>query len=478
MAEHDDLGAQLDALKREAAALRAPGLMQEKLNPGAGDVYRNQQASYLQRIADLQKRYEASLGNPGAVTGRGLGPTGLTMNAPGVPALRFDASSGKPPLVANIPNLDTPAATPSGAATGGALPPVRRPRPPPVAPAVGALQSVQTPSPPAPTADTTGGAEQDAAINPASVASVAAPVAPPQKGLREQYMERLAGMAAAPAQTGMTQEQKGMALMEAGLAIMAAASKPGASALGSIGEGAMRGTATAREMEKLNRELSDKRRAENRANIGTEFTLAGQDEDRADRQHDRAETRRIREEDLKERGAARKDRNASENRRIDLLEKQVEQGESVVQKSGGRWVSIKVNTQKATVITDADGRPISSRSEDQEDPIVKRIKAIAGLTGRDVKDVANTMIKDQSSEAADELDTGKILRRFPAAYLGKGENDPKELPARLDALAQAMDPARRGDGKAAQAAAVREQYRQGKITKDQAVKELQKLGYQ
>lgn len=154
---------------------------------------------------------------------------------------------------------------------------------------------------------------------------VAKPVIPaaPERGLREQYLERLAGMAK-PAQAGLTEEQKGMALMEAGLAIMAAAGRPGATALGAIGEGGQKGTVVAREMDRINRERMDKSRAEERANIGTEFQLAGQDRDRAARKEDKEEARTVRREEIARQTARDEATDARESRRIDLIGQQVD----------------------------------------------------------------------------------------------------------------------------------------------------------
>lgn len=430
MAEYDDLGQQLDALKKQMADLRAPGIMQASKNPGALAAYKIQRETYSQQIADLQRRYEDALGNP-----KGAG-TGFTP----VPALRFDAPQLSPSVSTgqDFEQAATPIST-------GALAKVGQPRVRPkkkgvfadYQPSFGGVQESDVAMPIAaePEADVAARAE------PAAPAAAAAP----QKGLREQYMERLAAMAKQPESSKMTEQQKGMALLEASLAGMAAASKPGASLMGSIGQGGQVGMAAARDIEKVNREQAERRRAEDRANVSTEFALAGHDIDRADRATERTERHAVERERIARETARDTATDTRENRKLDLLETAAKEGKIEIKKSGGHYVAInKTSPDKSFIIKGADGKPISSSDEAKEDPFVKRIKAIAGLTGRDVKDVANTMIKDQSADAADELDTGRILRRFPSAYLGKGENDPKELPARLEALSQAIAQTRGG----------------------------------
>lgn len=437
MAEYDDLGQQLDALNQEFSALKAPGIFQEKQNPGSRAAYQVQRETLAQRIADLKRRYEASLGNPGAVTGM----TSAGMNAPLVPALRFDAPQPTPISVSTGQDFEQDMPIPKGALAnvGRKTPRVRPPQrgalPAGVQPSFGGAQESDVAMPLA--------AEPDVA-RPAPAAVPAVPEVP-QKGLREQYMERLAGMAKGPESTKMTEQQKGMALLEASLAGMAAASKPGASLMGSIGQGGQVGMAAARDIEKVNRAQAERRRAEDIASLHTEMTLAGQDQTRADTKEERAERHKVERERIAREEKRDTITDKREIRKIELLEEAAKANRIKVEKSGGHWIAInRTDPDKSFIIKGADGKPLSSSDEVKEDPLVRRIRAIAGLTGEPVKDVAKSMIKDQSADAADELDTGRILRRFPSAYLGKGENDPKELPARLDALSQAIAQIRGG----------------------------------
>ena len=329
MAEYDDLGAQLDALMQESSLLKAPGVFQEKHNPGSREAYQIQREALAQRIADLKRKYEASIGNPGAVTGRAAGPTGITMNSPPVPALRTMPS----------PSVATPSPAELADPTSGigALPrpPVKQvPQHTPGGVFSNYPTSVVSPPSLADEAMGPGGryggqSDVDAELGGQPKPAVAAPVpaapAAPQKGLREQFMERLAGMNKGGT-TGMTQEQKGRALMEAGLAIMAA-SKPGVSALSAIGQGGMQGTAVAREMEKINRERADKLKAEERGNLRTEFELAGRDEDRADRRTERTERHTVERERIAREGKRDENTQAYQMRHLDVLEKQFKAGQ-------------------------------------------------------------------------------------------------------------------------------------------------------
>lgn len=347
MAEYDELGQQLDALLQESSLLKAPGLFQEKQNPGSRAAYQVQRESLSQRIADLKRRYEASLGNVGAVTGRTL--TG--MNAKPIPALRFDApqlqrvSSG----AAGVQNSDL--AMQAGQA--GALADVGKPRV--RTPQKGVFDGIQPSFNQTAVTDQTGAQESGVAVDapaetPATPAA-AVPAAPAATTTapshRDEFLKRISGTDKTQ-KTGMTDEQKGQALMEAGLAIMAAASKPGSSAMGAIGQGGMQGTAVAREMERINRERADKLRAEDRANVRTEFTLAGRDEDRADRKADKAEGRVVERERIA-RETARDTQTANyQNRHLDMLRDQFKAGSKVVKEAAdGTYTIISLDGSPA-----------------------------------------------------------------------------------------------------------------------------------
>lgn len=307
----------------------------------------------------------------------------------------------------------------------GALPMPRRSV---TRPAIGALSTIQTPDVPA-MSETT----QDVA----QPAAVAAPqVTAPAKNLRDEFVKRLAGMDR-KGSTGMTEEQKGQALLEAGLAIMAAGSKPGASLMGSIGQGGMQGTAVAREMERINREQADKRRGEDRADVRAEFDLAGRDEDRT-----------LKKEDLVSRAEDRKSNRAIQDRHMDILEEQVRQGKAVIKEGDGVWVAIDTKTNKGRVVTDANGRPLSTKPKGEtEDATVKRIKAIAALTGRNVGDVADSVLGDKSAESRGAV-TDKDIFNKAAAIVSDAAKSGEVRPENIEAFfSQTMKNLQRAAGK-------------------------------
>lgn len=257
----------------------------------------------------------------------------------------------------------------------------------------------------------------------------------PEKGLRDQYLERIAGMNR-KAESGMTAEQKGQALLEAGLAMMASASRPGSSALGAIGEGGMKGTAVARDMERINRERADRARAEDRANIGTEFQLAGQDEDRAIRKEDKTETRRIREEDLRERSVDRKENAAINARKIDLLERQLEEGRTKVVEDGATGTYSILNTvtgeKKPTSVkvshkddTPAEVRLLHALRKDPA--LLETYKEIKGEKGgisdsEQFKAAMGSIDKDMTGTMT-AGDAVQRARQVAQEISGKGKND-------------------------------------------------------
>ena len=461
MAEYDELGQQLDALIQEQSLLKAPGVFREKQNPGSIEAYRLQREALSQRIADLRRRYEASLGNPGAVTGTTL----AGMNAPLVPALKSVA-----PTLTNAPVNPAELADPTAGITpmrSGALPPPRKPGPRVVRPPVGAFAGIQD-SDLAMDAPATGQPASVATAAPAAAQAQAAAPAAPQKGLREQYMERLAAMTRQQ-DPKLTEQQKGQALMEAGLAIMAAASKPGSSAMGAIGQGGMQGTAVAREMDRINRERADKQRSEDRANLGTEFTLAGHDIDRADRRTEKAEDRTVRREEIARQEARDSATDTRESRRIDLLQKQIEQGKVQVIENGQTGTFTILNT--TTGETRDTG--VKVKAKDDTPAEVKLLQALR----RDPKLLETYKEIKGEKGGVSERDILSQAVEFAKPQVGIGGTESPET-----VLQRSVDSVRRVTGRQstggnAQAEAIREQFRQGKITKDQAVKELQKLGF-
>ena len=303
-----------------------------------------------------------------------------------------------------------------------------------------------------------------------AVAAPAAVPAAPQKGLREDFMARLAGMNKGQS-TGMTQEQKGRALMEAGLAIMAA-SKPGVSALSAIGQGGMQGTAVAREMERINRQQADKLRAEQQGNLRTEFTLAGQDEARADRRTDRAEGHAVRREDIARQEARDSATDTRENRRIDLLQKQIDAGKVQVIENGKTGTFTILNT--TTGETKDTG--VKVKAKDDTPAEVKLLQALR----RDPKLLETYKeIKGEKGGISDKDVLAQAVE-FAKPQLGIGgtENPEAVLQRSVDSMRRAAGRPGAPQSRDAQAAAVREQFRQKQITKEQAVQQLQKLGYQ
>lgn len=325
------------------------------------------------------------------------------------------AAAGAPVAASSAPN----ATTPWGGAPNpwpGALPPQPQRIAIPKTPG-GALPDVTTAAPAVSEEEAARGGG-DGGIN------QFAPRAPESKqvSLRDQFLERLAKMDKhSPPE--MTAEQKGQALMEAGLAIMSFASRPGSSALGAIGHGGMQGTAVAREMQKINREQADKARSEERANIGTEFTLAGQDEDRKNWKQDKAEDRDVRRQEVVERSADREDRTAAENRRIRLMEKELRLGKrQAVENDSGTYTLIDTTGQNAAVVTGVKARHKDERPSElivldalKKDPsLMTAAKELRGdkngISDKDIIAQAVELTKGQTALGGTE-DVDAVLRR-------------------------------------------------------------------
>ncbi len=112
-------------------------------------------------------------------------------------------------------------------------------------------------------------------VAPDATAATAAPEA--RKNLADRFRERMGSVK--EGDTALTEKQKKDRLLEVGLAMMAAASKPGASLFSSFGEGGLRGTAVGREMERQNVEQGNKRRSESRDDAKTEIAFEDKDQD-------------------------------------------------------------------------------------------------------------------------------------------------------------------------------------------------------
>jgi hypothetical protein len=102
----------------------------------------------------------------------------------------------------------------------------------------------------------------------------------PRETLADQFRKRAAAMPQ-PDPGLSPDDAKKRAILQAGLAIMAAASRPGASALGAMGEGGLQGTAALHQFERERRADSRENRREGREDLRTEFTLADKDSDNA-----------------------------------------------------------------------------------------------------------------------------------------------------------------------------------------------------
>lgn len=153
----------------------------------------------------------------------------------------------------------------------------------------GALSAVETPDNPhtaGPIGPNVAAGEDPEPVATMDDAPAAAPA--PRVSMVEEFRKRKAERGERP-DTGLNEAQKKQAILEAGLAIMAAASRGGATALGSIGEGGQRGTAAMREFEKVNREDAREQRRDARDDTNLEFNLmkADRDDERADRGEER-----------------------------------------------------------------------------------------------------------------------------------------------------------------------------------------------
>lgn len=260
--------------------------------------------------------------------------------------------------------------------------------------------------------------------------------------MADKFRERSAAIDRSPT-GGLSDAQKGQALMEAGLAIMRAASKPGGSMLGAVGEGGQHGTALAREFDKVNRETDLRRRTEAREDLRTEMQLGQHDEDRE-----------LRREDLLERRADRRDRTRIEGQRLDLLREQIEQGKYKVQDTNDGFVLVDAKTGNTRELIGPDGKRLKAyrKPEDtrpaevrlleylKNDPAAREIymgtKQRENAMGeKDIVAQAVNLVKDSSisgkpigiDEAVRQVLAGRDSAR---TAMGKGTNPPpgEQLP--------------------------------------------------
>lgn len=281
------------------------------------------------------------------------------------------------------------------------------------------------------------------------------PQQPPRQSAADRYRERMAQMSSQQPNNRMTQEQKGRALVEAGLAIMASASKPGAKALGAIGEGGLRGTALAREFENTNRAEARDTRREAREDVRHEFDIGRHEEEQSIRREDMGERRRDREEGRKQ-----------ESRRIDLLERQLEQGKWQVLDNGKTGTYVLFD--KASGQTKDTGIKVPSKGTDNTPAEVRLIEylrknpdameTMLKMKGKESdrlssKDVLNAAVRMAGGEMGlgNNPDVDAILRRNVEAVrraTGQGAPQPAPTPPKpateADAHKQARDAARRG----------------------------------
>lgn len=295
------------------------------------------------------------------------------------------------------------------------------------------------------------------------------PAAVPEKTLRQQYLERVAGMPK-PGATGLSEEQKGRALLEASLAMMAAASKPGARTLGSLGQGGLQGTAIAREMERINQAKADKLRSEERGQVHEEFNLAGTDARLALEKQRRAEDLEERRAGRIERGEDRKEQRANDAKKIELLGEQIKQG---------KWKSVENGGTGTYTLIDTTGQsqPINTGVKIQpKDNEPAELKVLRGLK----KDPSLIEIKKEiSGNTIDLRNEGQLRTRYAEARL-KATVDPMSDMSRFPSFDEFKASITGGGSvsKEAKAADIREQFRKKKISREDALKGLQQLGYQ
>ena len=299
-----------------------------------------------------------------------------------------------------------------------------------------------------------------------AVAAPAAVPAAPQKGLREDFMARLAGMNKGQS-TGMTQEQKGRALMEAGLAIMAA-SKPGVSALSAIGQGGMQGTVVAREMERINRERADKIRAEDRANLGTEFTLAGQDIERADRKADKAEGHTVRREEIARQEKRDIATEAYQNRHLDILRDQFRSGQKKAVEDSA--------TGTYTILDLAGGPPIKTDVKfDRKDSRPAEIQLLDGLIGNPKRMEVYKEIKGEKGGISEKDIITQAVELTKSQAMGSSEPMEAILQRNIDAVRRSTGKSTAGSTREAPPAAV--DYLKKNLTEANKAAFKQKYGY-
>ena len=122
---------------------------------------------------------------------------------------------------------------------------------------------------------------------------------PPRKGALQLY-EDFQREAAGEAKSGLSKQDLWLALMQTGLGTMAAASQPGATALGSIGHGGMAGVRLARDLKRDKR--SDAKIAADTAFRKTQLVMSSQNQEAslAERQRHNLELEDLRRDQLQQ----------------------------------------------------------------------------------------------------------------------------------------------------------------------------------
>jgi hypothetical protein len=275
---------------------------------------------------------------------------------------------------------------------------------------------------------------------------------PARRDMAGEYRQRVGQLPQRA--TGATDKDKNSALLEASLAILAAASRPGASALGAVGEGGLRGTAALRESEKVNREDARDRRREDREDLRTEFTLADKDQDnaRGDVREARADRRERALEELNKQGLEIQ----KQYKEGLITQKQAELQIREAQAAAQREIGLaKLDAAHARITAAQDREPAELRvlRALQADPrlrdVYKEVKGDkTGKTTFDEGDIAQ-MYRDSVKAAASSplAEHPGTFEQFRSRLQGTG--GPPKPASEADAHKQAKDALKKGADKGA-----------------------------
>lgn len=367
------IGAQLDAAKAAAAAIRPPSSMQAKVQPGVLERYNEQRAKAEQEVAALTQQYQDVIGRLGISAARpGITPRGaFGVAGPPIAALRVPGVKDVTAAPAAAPSADQFAQPAPQLATLPAVPATPTPTSAPavrrqplitdVRPQPGGIQPYE------------GAAEElpAATLPPATGAAPAVPsaAAKPARSLTDEYRDAMKEMNKVDTSGTLTPEQRKRHELMFWLQVMAHGSEPGARLFGAMGKAGTTALTGMSKEEEKNRQVALDKLKSSKEDVYRLAQLADKqgDNERADRQLAMMQSQH-----------ERTDKRTAE--RIKLERERLDQDKIKVFSSPTGWVAYDTKNVENTRYVTINGKvvmpPPSAAPADRRDEFTKQMEGM------------------------------------------------------------------------------------------------------